>query len=93
MYISPNDYKGNGYCGIGPKIAECACLFSLGKDEAFPIDRHIRRALTERYGDAPGKTDASRARWARGTFGDHAGYAGQLLFLGQLETTEILIIC
>ena len=70
------------YAGVGPKIAECVCLFSLGKDEAFPIDRHIRRALTERYGDVPGKT--SRYEWARKTFGSNAGYAGQLLFLAQL---------
>ena len=74
--------KRNGYYGIGPKIADCVCLFSLGHDEAFPVDTNIGTAL-ERYGDAPGKTDASKARWARGTFGDHAGYAGQLLFLDQ----------
>ena len=27
--------------GIGEKIADCVCLFSLDKLEAFPIDRHI----------------------------------------------------
>lgn len=70
------------YHGIGPKIADCVCLFSLDHDEAFPVDTNIGTAL-ERYGDAPGKTDASKARWARRTFGDHAGYAGQLLFLDQ----------
>ena len=70
------------YRGIGPKIADCVCLFSLGKDDAFPVDTNIGAAL-ERYGDAPGKTDASKARWARATFGGNAGYAGQLLFLDQ----------
>ena len=76
------NHKGKGYHGIGDKIADCVCLFSLGKDDAFPVDTNIGAAL-ERYGDAPGKTDASKARWARATFGDHAGYAGQLLFLDQ----------
>ena len=74
--------KSKGYHGIGDKIADCVCLFSLGKDDAFPVDTNIGAAL-ERYGDAPGKTDASKARWARATFGEHAGYAGQLLFLDQ----------
>lgn len=62
------------YDGIGPKIADCVCLFSLGHDEAFPVDRHIKAALARIGKDARG---------ARKAFGDHAGYAGQLLFLDQ----------
>ena len=69
-----NDGKGNGYHGIGDKIADCVCLFSLGKDDAFPVDRRIKAALSRIGKDA---------KWARETFGDHAGYAGQLLFLDQ----------
>ena len=62
------------YDGIGDKIADCVCLFSLGHGGAFPVDRHIKAALARIGKDA---------RWARTTFGDHAGYAGQLLFLDQ----------
>ena len=76
-----NDYKGNGYPGIGDKIADCVCLFSLGHDEAFPVDMHIGAALERRYGlDG---TLASKRNWACETFGKNAGYAGQLLFLDQ----------
>ena len=76
-----NDRKGNGYHGIGDKIADCVCLFSLGKDEAFPVDRHIGAALERRYG--LGGTLTSKRKWACATFGKNAGYAGQLLFLDQ----------
>ena len=33
------------YEGIGPKIADCVCLFALGMDEAFPVDRQHRQWL------------------------------------------------
>lgn len=35
--------------GVGPKVADCALLFSFGKDEAFPIDVWVLRALLEHY--------------------------------------------
>lgn len=34
--------------GIGAKIADCVCLFALDKDEAVPVDTHIRQ-VAERY--------------------------------------------
>ena len=70
------------YDGIGPKIADCVCLFSLGKDEAFPVDTNIEAALERRYG--LGGTLTSKREWACATFGPNAGYAGQMLFLDQL---------
>lgn len=76
-----NDRKGNGYHGIGDKIADCVCLFSLDHDEAFPVDTNIGAALERRYG--LGGTLTSKREWACETFGPNAGYAGQLLFLDQ----------
>ena len=77
--------KRKGYPGIGPKIADCVCLFSLGKDDAFPVDANIGAALERYYGKkfTPGAENVRLQEWARRTFGDHAGYAGQLLFLDQ----------
>lgn len=73
------------YPGIGPKIADCVALFALGKDDAFPVDTNIGAALDEYYGKkyTPGAENVGLLEWARRTFGDHAGYAGQLLFLDQ----------
>ena len=33
--------------GIGPKVADCICLFSLKKFEAFPIDTWIKKYLKQ----------------------------------------------
>lgn len=38
------------YKGIGPKIADCVCLFALDNAEAFPVDRNITAGLLEHYG-------------------------------------------
>ena len=61
------------YPGIGPKIADCVCLFALDKPEAFPMDMHIGTALED---------------MARERYGENAGYAGQLLFQGQRAKNE-----
>lgn len=73
------------YDGIGYKIADCVCLFALGHDGAFPVDANIGAALARYYGKkfTPGAKNARLQKWARGTFGGNAGYAGQLLFLDQ----------
>jgi N-glycosylase/DNA lyase len=36
--------------GIGEKVADCICLFSLDKHEAFPIDVWIARVMAKLYG-------------------------------------------
>ena len=35
--------------GVGPKVADCVCLFSLGMLEAFPIDVWMIRCLMSQY--------------------------------------------
>ena len=35
--------------GIGPKVADCICLFALHHIEAFPIDTHVRQILAAHY--------------------------------------------
>ena len=77
------------YEGIGPKIADCVCLFALDKAEAFPVDTHIGRALKKRYGKThtAGAENAGLLQWTRDKFGSNAGYAGQLLFLEQRDKT------
>lgn len=72
--------------GVGEKIADCVCLFALNKDEAIPVDTHIRKIANREYLETPvAKTltkhayrqigDALRAK-----FGPMAGWAQQYLF-------------
>lgn len=35
--------------GVGPKVANCVCLFGLGKLDAFPIDVWMERIIKEHY--------------------------------------------
>lgn len=35
--------------GIGPKVANCICLFGLHHIEAFPIDTHMKQILSTYY--------------------------------------------
>ena len=37
------------FMGVGPKVADCVLLFSLGHTDAFPIDVWIGRAMKELY--------------------------------------------
>ena len=77
--------------GVGDKIADCIALFALDQTDAFPLDRHIGRALSA-WPDCPfpqgarylKRSDYRRTvEWAQERFGKYAGYAGQLMFCAQ----------
>jgi N-glycosylase/DNA lyase len=69
-----------GLDGVGPKVAACALLFSMGKDDAFPVDRWVQRCVSEWYLRGR-KINARRCEeWGRDRFGRTAGYAQQYLF-------------
>lgn len=70
--------------GVGPKVADCVLLFSLGFYDAFPADVWIKRALREHYGYAG--SEAQIHDFARRQFGRYAGIAQQYLFFRQKET-------
>jgi len=79
--------------GVGPKVADCVCLFSLGMLEAFPIDIWMIRCLMSQYRDligfcskkVPNQLPPRRyQKWAeimRSHFGSSAGYAQQYLYM------------
>ena len=81
--------------GVGQKVADCVLLFSLEKLEAFPIDVWMKRAATSIYsnhfdssfikrlaskGSITPKEYRTIGSFARGYFGNYAGYAQEYLF-------------
>ena len=79
-----------GIYGVGEKIADCVCLFGLAKDEAVPVDTHVRR-LTQRLYllDTTIKTVTPKlyrriSTFFRERFGMYAGWAQQYLYYEDL---------
>jgi N-glycosylase/DNA lyase len=83
------------FAGVGPKVADCVLLFSLGKTEAFPVDRWVERVilnhyveklqpeLTQKLKQRTGLTNSEYAKlnaFGRQYFGKYAGYAQEYLY-------------
>jgi N-glycosylase/DNA lyase len=68
--------------GVGTKVADCVCLFTLGFLEAFPIDVWIERVIQQHYGlfTELGRSYAKKSQAARNYFGRYAGYAQEYLY-------------
>jgi len=81
--------------GVGPKVADCVLLFSLGKTEAFPVDRWIERVILNHYVEKlppelaqklkqrAGFNNSEYAKlnvFGREYFGEYAGYAQEYLY-------------
>ena len=74
--------------GIGEKVADCICLFSLDKHEAFPIDVWIARVMAKLYGKEIRNMFSDTKfsyrdvqRFARAKWDKDAGYAQAFLYM------------
>ena len=69
------------FVGVGDKVADCVLLFSLGFDEAVPLDTWIKSAIEEYYPDCDRGSYAETSRAIRERFGgEYAGYAQTYVF-------------
>jgi N-glycosylase/DNA lyase len=66
--------------GVGPKVADCVCLYALGHHEAFPVDVHIGRAMKKAFPRSRLGTPEKARRFAQQRWGKDAGLAQQYLF-------------
>jgi N-glycosylase/DNA lyase len=70
-----------GFVGVGPKVADCVLLFSLGYLEAVPLDTWIQTAIEEHYPGCANGTYAETSRAIRERLGgEYAGYAQTYVF-------------
>jgi N-glycosylase/DNA lyase len=68
-----------GFKGIGEKVADCICLFSLGHVQALPIDVWVKRIIEQLYLKREASIREIR-QFAEDYFGEYLGYAQQYLF-------------
>ncbi|MBQ0104557.1 MAG: hypothetical protein KBT47_00795, partial [Armatimonadetes bacterium] len=74
-----------GIKNIGPKIADCICLFSLDFPFAVPVDTHVRQIAQKKWGyEMKGKTISKTnyrdiQKLFENKYGNNAGLAQQFL--------------
>jgi N-glycosylase/DNA lyase len=77
--------------GVGPKLADCICLFGLNHLEAVPVDTHLWQAACRSYFPEFAGGSLTGARYKvigdhfRQRFGPLAGWAHQYLFYENLR--------
>lgn len=67
------------YCGVGPKVANCISLFSMGKMDSFPIDVWVKKVMNKLY-NIDERNLKEMASFAAEKFGPYGGIAQQYLF-------------
>ncbi|KAF1835450.1 hypothetical protein BDW02DRAFT_288863 [Decorospora gaudefroyi] len=78
--------------GVGPKVADCVCLFGLGWFEAVPVDTHVWQIAQRDYKFGKGKHSSLTAatytaigNLFRKLWGKEAGWAHSVLFTADLK--------
>lgn len=79
------------FLGVGPKVADCVCLFSLDKHDTVPVDTHVWQIAQRDYGVAKSAKTMTPKAYAqvqdffREKWGPYAGWAHCVLFAAQLS--------
>ncbi|OOF94829.1 hypothetical protein ASPCADRAFT_208492 [Aspergillus carbonarius ITEM 5010] len=79
--------------GVGPKVADCACLMGLGWGEAVPVDTHVWQIAQRDYKFGKGSNKSltkvtydAVGNHFRKLWGKEAGWAHSVLFTADLRT-------
>lgn len=77
--LPEDEVQLSALCGVGPKVANCILLFSMGKYDSFPIDVWMARVMSQLYGIDEGD-HKGMCTYAQEHFGQLGGFAQQYLF-------------
>ncbi len=66
--------------GIGSKVADCICLFSLNHDSAFPIDTWVKQVIEKLYLEREAKNIKELEEFIEKKFKTNKGLKQQYLF-------------
>lgn len=75
---------------IGPKLADCICLYAFQFMESAPMDTHLWQAVCRHYMPEWARKPLTDARYRtaadilRARFGEYTGYAHQYLYFENL---------
>ncbi|GMT03613.1 hypothetical protein PENTCL1PPCAC_25787, partial [Pristionchus entomophagus] len=93
--VSTKDAKAflMGFAGVGPKVADCIMLMSLGHASVVPLDVHMWNITRSLFlPSLPAKANTSGyedvSSFYLSKFGSHAGWTQAVLFNAQLGKAE-----
>lgn len=85
--------------GVGPKVADCVCLFGLGWSESVPVDTHVWQIAQRDYKFGKGKHSSLTAatyiaigNHFRKLWGKEAGWAHSVLFTADLKAFSAQLV-
>ncbi|XP_031833854.2 8-oxoguanine DNA glycosylase isoform X2 [Nomia melanderi] len=78
--------------GIGPKVADCICLMSLGHLEAVPVDTHIKQIAVTTYlvhlQQQKQISNQQVSNYLRNLWGPFAGWAQAVVFCAKINKPQ-----